>query len=152
MASMLCIQCTSGDNVVEFPSVADFVAHTQGGHVSRPKKVAPPPAKPVEPSATELKAQQEALEKASNAPTTQQGLPSSTPVALPVKPLVLEYKWVGVHAICNSEVRTIGVEVNDKDMAVVAFCFNCNEQLAQQTVVKIPQLEEKKEVASRSKK
>lgn len=141
MPNMLCIACTVGDDIVEFPTVADYVAHTKGGHISRPVKVVPPPVKPPSLSATELKAQQEGTQKVTESSQTRETEAKTTPL-----PLVLEYTYKGQCSLCMSEPRTIMVSVGDKTVAV-CFCTNCNKELKQQQVIAI-----EKQFAQREKK
>lgn len=130
----LCLICTTSEDEVDFPTVRELVEHQKGGHKTRPKKELPPPVKPVTPSATELKAMQEKGEQ----DLLKAGLIKPDKQTQPIiqKPLELQYKWSGVHAGCNTEVKTIEVIVGEA-LVVVAFCSACNVQLNQQTVIPI---------------
>ena len=144
--AVVCIQCTTSEESVEFDSLADLVHHQRGGHISRPPKPTPPPVEPVKPSATELKAMRD---KGDVTPPAGLTLPTQPVV---VKPLELKYKWEGVHPACNTEVRTIEVNLGAEYIAVVAFCFNCNEKLGQLEVPEIPRRLTKTDPAPISKK
>jgi hypothetical protein len=133
MASMLCVACTVGDDVVEFPSVAEYIAHEKGGHISRPKKDLPP-SPPVTPSATELKAMAEQVQ---TAPPSQGGsLEHGTNPSPSIKPLYITYRWIGVHPPCNTEVKTIEVDVDDKSL-LVAYCMHCDLKLEQARLIPV---------------
>lgn len=127
----LCIPCSSSEDTVEFPTVADYVAHVRGNHKTRPEKVLPPPVKPPSLSATELKALSEASQKGVQSVVS----PVKEEKAVPL-PLVLEYTYGGQCPACMSEPRTIMVSVGDKSVCV-AFCTNCNKELKQQEVISI---------------
>lgn len=133
----LCVACSTSDTSVEFDSVADLMAHSKGGHMSRPAKPLPPPRKPVKPSATELK---ETEEKGTKVISTTHGEviehPKDTTVVI-VKPLELRYKWTGTHPQCDSTPRTIEAQVED-GVIVIAYCMNCDKQLSQMKVPAIP--------------
>lgn len=131
MPAMICITCSTSEDSVEFPSVADYVAHTRTGHRSRPEKILPP-SKPVTPSATELK-DMENVTKAPVSPVTEQ---KGTETLLVVKPLQLQYKWTGVHKTCNSEIKTIEIPLGSK-VVVVAYCLHCDLHVEQREVPKI---------------
>lgn len=135
--SALCPVCSTGDESIEFPTVRALFEHEQSGHVSRPEKKLPLPRKPVTPSATE--------KNVSSLPDTQvkskEGNVNEVSI---VKPLELHYRWVGVHAACNSEPKTIEVIIDEEHVAAVAFCVSCNLQLQQKIVVKIPEDNKKK--------
>jgi len=60
------------------------------------------------------------------------------PVSKPIPPIILEYKYKGACQVCNMEVATVLIDVQDKQVAV-AFCKNCEQQLHQQTVIPIIQ-------------
>lgn len=132
--SVVCIQCTTSEDEVAFNTLAELVAHEKGGHQNRPKKELPP-SPPVTPSATELKEM-----KAKGVPATTENIKAiveNNPIP-PFKPLELQYRWTGVHFVCGTEPRTIEVNLGDNKIAVVAFCFNCNQKLGQLEVPEIP--------------
>lgn len=132
--SVVCIQCTTSEDEVAFNTLAELVAHEKGGHQNRPKKELPP-SPPVTPSATELKEMKAKGETIVPQAGQTQLIPEK---AEPIKPLELQYRWSGVHAQCNTEPRTIEVNLGDNKIAVVAFCFNCNQKLGQLEVPEIP--------------
>lgn len=132
--SALCPNCSTGDESVEFESVRDLVAHMKSGHMTRPEKKLRPNPKPVTLSTTELRALEETKQNTPQVTTTSVASPASA--ALVVKPLELQYRWIGVHAACNSEPKTIEVDLADTTI-VVAFCMNCNEKLMQREVPKL---------------
>lgn len=127
------MRCSNSEDSVEFDTIAELVQHEKGGHQSRPKKELPL-SKPVEPSATELKAMEEAKKLGEIIEYDKESPP------IIIKPLELQYKWTGIHAPCNTEPRTIEVGIGDFMVAVVAFCFNCNEKLGQ---LEVPEIETK---------
>lgn len=147
MPNMLCIACTVGDDIVEFPTVADYVTHTKGGHISRPVKTPPPPTKPPSLSATELKAQQEGTQKVTELPTSP--VTDDTPL---VKPLLLTYKWTGVHQPCNTEPKTIALDLAEGQVGIIAYCFHCDKKLAQLNVPILPQLTSQKMLIPKTSK
>lgn len=132
--SVVCTQCTTSEESIEFDSLADFVSHQRGGHISRPPKPTPPPVKPVTPSATELKAMKEKAQYNVPIEGQTQLIPEDPP---PLKPLNLEYRWTGQHK-CGTEPRTIEVNLGNEKLAIVAFCFGCNETIGQLEVPEIP--------------
>lgn len=135
--SFLCVQCSTSDDSVEFNSVQELKAHENGGHRNRPKKELPP-SPPVVPSATEKK-------------TTALGevveYEKTPPIVIHNKPLMLIYKWIGSCPVCNTEVKTIEVELGEKNIEI-AFCIHCDEKILQQEVIPLP----KKEIISFSRK
>lgn len=129
MPSMICISCSTSDDSVEFPTIADLVAHTKGGHVSRPEKVLPP-SRPVTPSATELKDMKEATKSPISPVKDEKGMD-----VLPViKPLELQYKWTGIHAPCNSEPKTLEISMGDHTFMMVAYCIPCDVKITEMRV------------------
>ena len=131
MPSMICMQCTVGNDVVEFPMISDYLEHTKGGHVSRPKKILPP-SKPVTPSATELKAMQEGSQKVIE--SAKRPLKEEKRLLVPI---YLEYHFTGQCPQCFTDVRTIKIEVGKK-WIMNAICVNCNRTLYQASVAPIP--------------
>lgn len=129
--SVICIKCSAGQDTVEFDSVKELVAHEKAGHVSRPKRGLPP-SPPTTPSATELKA----LGKVPKGVTAQVLEREEKPVQ---KPLELQYRWLGIHSVCNTEVKTIAVDIGEKQ-TVIAYCVPCDLKLGQQTVLPIPKI------------
>lgn len=130
--SALCPSCSTGDESVEFDTVAELVKHAKEGHRSRPpRKLAPP--KPVTPSATE-----QVASRASH--DVDKTVHAAVAEAKPVKPrpLVLRYQWTGQCPDCGSEPRTIEVDIDKETVTAVAFCFGCNKQLSDKRVAKIP--------------
>lgn len=144
----LCISCTVGDEEVDFPTVKELIEHQKGGHQTRPKKELPP-SKPVTPSATELKAMEEKLANPKNVPIKYESI---SVVSAKQIPLELKYVWTGVHALCGSEPKTIEVDLSEERVAVLAFCFSCNEKLSQQEVLKISSQQVDKQFPIKKKK
>lgn len=132
----MCVVCTNGDDVVEFPSVAEYIAHEKGGHVTRPVKVLPPSVDRG-PSATEMAAALPADEASPAAPSQPQKAEENVE-SMQVAPLKLEYKWTGICKVCLTEVKTIIVDIDAKVM-VVAYCIPCDKKLEQETVIPIEQ-------------
>ena len=134
--SALCPVCSTSDDSVEFPTVRQLVEHQQGGHRSRPAKVLKP-SRPVRPSLTELA--QAKGEDAVRVIKSEHGevieKPKGANIVI-IKPLELQYKWVGMHKTCNMEVKTITVDLGEKAM-IIAYCVNCDEKLEQREVVPI---------------
>lgn len=122
--NILCVRCSTEEDEVSFPSLKDLKEHEQGGHKSRIKKELPP-SPPVEPSATEKEAPKGAV-------VEYEGTPPMI-----VKPLVLTYRWDGSCPVCNTEVKTIDVDLGE-EWVVVAFCIACNKKLKQQEVLPLP--------------
>ncbi len=146
---MLCLVCSNSDESVEFPTVKDFIEHEKTGHVSRPVKPLPLPIKEVKPSLTEQRAgmKDKPAEGATPVPPTVPEKPVEVP------PLRLEYKWIGRHKDCNTEVKTIQVDLGKKAM-VIAYCINCDRKLEQEEVIPIKEqiAEETFEVKLKGKK
>ena len=124
--NILCVRCSTEEDEVSFPSLKDLKEHEAGGHKSRPEKKLPP-SPPAAPSATEKEAPKGEVAE-------YQG------PLLVVKPLVLTYKWDGSCPACNTEVKTIEVDLGEK-WVVVAFCIACNKKLKQQEVLPLPKPE-----------
>ena len=131
----LCLACSNNDQSIEFDTVAELVSHTKGGHKSRPAAKLPAPRKPVTPSATEIAGTTKVKQDPQNMPEVSEAPPSPPP---PPKPLSLHYKWLGVHAACGSEPRTILVPTEANSFVCVAFCVNCDKQLEDRLVPAIP--------------
>ena len=113
---MICVQCSTDEDTIEFDSVKDFLEHEKGGHRSRPAKVLPP-AEPVTPSATEKKEEKPK-------PVEEKRNP---------QPLRLIYHWVGECPMCLTEAKTIEVEL-DKTNMEIAYCLHCDKKLTQKEV------------------
>lgn len=138
MPSAICMQCSQGGDTVEFPSMREMLAHQAGGHVTRPIKVLPP--SPIKgPSATELK---EVAEKVKTEPVKKE-----KPAI--VKPLELQYKWVGLHSSCNTEPKTVTIDLGEKWM-IVAFCLSCDMQVQQLEVFPLGKITEEKKSKKRA--
>mgnify|MGYP001585447747 CR=1 FL=1 len=135
--SAICPNCSTSDDPVEFPTVRELVEHTQGGHLTRPEKKVSLPKKPLRPSATELQERQKTVQSSVTGDAMASG---STPAPVN-KPLRLEYKWTGVHAVCNTEPKTIEIRMS-KSVIVVAYCIGCDRELDQMDVP--PLLQHKK--------
>lgn len=136
--SALCLRCSGREESVEFATIRELVEHERGGHRTRPPKKELPPAKPVTPSATELAAMKEKLEQQPKLEVPI-GIQAQTVVnSSAIKPLELQYKWVGIHKDCNMEVKTIEVDLEDK-VAIIAYCVNCDQKLQQEKVIPISQ-------------
>jgi len=128
MPSMMCIFCSGEQGTVEFPTVADFIEHEKGGHVSRPVKVLPPsvakgPSK-TEAAAEEKKVQPQKAEEIVTDPL--------------IPPLKLQYKWAGICKDCKNEVKTIEVDLGNEGM-IIGYCIPCDKQLVSKKVVSIKQ-------------
>ena len=130
--SAICPNCSTSDDPVEFPTVRELVEHTQGGHLTRPEKKVSLPKKPLRPSATELQERQKTVQSSVTGDAMASG---STPAPVN-KPLRLEYRWTGVHMVCNTEPKTIEIRINkvSKNVVVVAYCIPCNMELDQMDV------------------
>lgn len=113
MANTLCMQCTTEENEVSFPSVKEFIEHEKSGHKIMPKVEAP---------------------TVSNTPKSADNPKSSTPVS-EKKPIILQYKFEGIHD-CGNEVDTLGIEV-ENSFYVIAYCNNCRVKIIDQRVIPI---------------
>jgi hypothetical protein len=126
----VCLQCTIGDDVVEFPNMLALKAHEMTGHQTRPDKVLPVDPRGDHPSATELKAGKVPVKKPDTLP------PPPVDPEQPPKPLKLQYAWTGQCPTCRDSVKTIEIEMGGHNV-IVAYCVRCDKKLLQQQVIPI---------------
>lgn len=112
----ICMQCTTEENEVSFPTVKEFIEHKKSGHTIMPKVET---AKPIE------------VAESVNTPP-------QTPAQLKKEPIILVYKFLGNCDICNNPVDTIKVELGEKDM-MIAYCAADKKQWTSQKVIPIIQ-------------
>ena len=124
--SFMCIACSGSEDEVAFWTAKDLFVHEKSGHTTKGVVVELPPAVPVTPSATE---QDPSLGTVPKTATEQQPAAVSEP-----KPLELTYKWIGAHKVCNSEPRTLVMEIGNGDMWAIAYCANCDMKIAEHKV------------------
>lgn len=123
----ICMECSVGDNIVEFPTMRELVAHKNSGHRIPPPVKELPPSQPKGPSATE----KTVVPEIKKSDVASEVVHSSEKV-----PLELVYKWQGRHNVCNSEVKTITVDLG-KTHAIIAYCLNCDRNIMQRMVIPI---------------
>ena len=114
MPRALCIQCTSSEEELLFPTVKELNEHIKSGHKIMPIVEAPKPVEVVK---------------------TPDNPPGGTPVS-EKKPIILEYRYKGTCEICNGELDTIKVSVGEKDM-MIAYCPTDRKQWTSQEVIPI---------------
>ena len=146
--SFLCVRCSTSEDEVSFDTVKELKEHESGGHRTKPKKELPP-SPPLTLSATE-KIKEEDLK----ATPEKLIMPESIAQEL-VKPLLLAYKWIGACPTCRTEVKTIEVELGEKNI-IIGWCVHCDRKLKQQEVVPIvnketPEEKERMEAQDKSK-
>lgn len=134
--SFMCIACSGSEDEVAFWTAKDLFVHEKSGHTTKGVFVELPPAVPVTLSATEQSAQ-----GIVSVTATEQQLPEM--VKVEPKLLELTYRWLGVHKLCNTEPKTIVVELGDK-WIITAYCLNCDQTIAQQEVAALPKKKEEK--------
>lgn len=132
MAGIICLACTTPDDEISFLTLKDLKVHEMTGH-PRPPKELPKDPRPPSLSATEIK---ELEAKGQQVSVITKPTMIEAPKTEWIPP-VLKYKWEGKCKKCNAELRTIEIDLNEDEVVVVAFCFNCNEKTTQRNVGKI---------------
>jgi hypothetical protein len=132
--ALMCMFCTIGDDVVEFPNMMELKKHEMMGHTTRWERDLPVDPRGEHPSATELKEKKNTQADKAPVATAPQPEPEHS---LPLLPMKLKYKWEGQCPNCRDDVKTIEVEVGEHSL-IIAYCVRCDNKLQQQKVIPIP--------------
>lgn len=125
--AFMCLGCTTPEDEISFDTLKELKVHEMTGH-PRPERELPP-SPPVTPSKTELAG------TTGNVPTVVEA-PPPVDVQAPLMPLRLQYKWEGQCEKCRENVKTIEVDLGEKNM-IIAYCPRDDTKWEQEMVIPI---------------